>query len=325
VRNIASLRAVRAVRRWCAGEEGATLVEYALILVLLVAAVLAAIELLNESARQPLERITQVITAPAFEEGQSPSADGARPSDLPTTTAVVSFQNWRWAGVAISLFLNCVLWYLCYRRQHRHRQNLLEHRQELLSAVPEEELFTIRQQMLKSLSAHIQELLDGHLLVRNLLLTEPCIVALNDSVQVVQEKLQQRRLRHALVCGPAGELRGVISRTDLIGQHGTASDVMTINPLTVAPAAPLGATITRLLTEGVSCLPVIQEDQRPCGVLTTFDLVLGLQCTLMTLQTMTAQQELSASIHRPRTISSVVQQQLNAALPADAVVPLNPT
>jgi len=49
--------------------------------------------------------------------------------------------------------------------------------------------------------------------------------------------------------------------------------------LTATPDTPLNPAITFLLNENISCLPVV-DDGRLCGVLTTTDLVLTLQCTL---------------------------------------------
>ena len=49
--------------------------------------------------------------------------------------------------------------------------------------------------------------------------------------------------------------------------------------LSIAPETPLSPAITYLINENISCLPVV-DNGRLCGVLTTTDLVLTLQCTL---------------------------------------------
>lgn len=54
---------------------------------------------------------------------------------------------------------------------------------------------------------------------------------------------------------------------------------MTSSPRTVAPNTPLSPAITLLIEKHISCLPVV-EDERLCGVLTTTDLIITLQCTL---------------------------------------------
>ena len=91
--------------------------------------------------------------------------------------------------------------------------------------------------------------------------------------------MKQRRLHHLLVCGRGGELLGVVSDRDLPSRGATAQQLMTHPALSCTPETPVSAAITYLMNENISCLPVV-EGGRLCGVLTTTDLVLTLQCTL---------------------------------------------
>ena len=82
------------------------------------------------------------------------------------------------------------------------------------------------------------------------------------------------------MCGRSGELVGVVSDRDLRQSRGaTAQQLMSYPALSCAPDTPVSAAITYLMNENISCLPVV-DGGRLCGVLTTTDLVLTLQCTL---------------------------------------------
>jgi acetoin utilization protein AcuB len=130
----------------------------------------------------------------------------------------------------------------------------------------------------------------------------------------LMDSLRQRRLRHALVCDDHQKLLGLVSRTDLIGKDQCrAHEVMTRRPKTVEPDMMLNPAITLLLTSGLTCLPVVNEDDQPVGMLSVFELVLALQCTLMSLQTMASQNELSTKVVRSRTISEIVALQQSEA------------
>ena len=92
--------------------------------------------------------------------------------------------------------------------------------------------------------------------------------------------MTERRLHHLLVCNRAGDLVGVVSDRDLRATRGTtAQQLMSYPPLTCTSDTPVTAAITFLINENISCLPVVDHG-RLCGILTTTDLVLTLQCTL---------------------------------------------
>jgi diguanylate cyclase (GGDEF)-like protein len=92
--------------------------------------------------------------------------------------------------------------------------------------------------------------------------------------------LTDLRLHHLLVCNRAGDLVGVISDRDLRSTHGaTAQQLMSYPPMICASDTPVTEAITFLRKENISCLPVVDHG-RLCGILTTSDLVLTLQCTL---------------------------------------------
>ena len=133
----------------------------------------------------------------------------------------------------------------------------------------------------------LQELLnDGELLlknrleVRHLMTRDPPVVPPTMILGEMTRLVQQRRCHHLVVCGRGGEVLGIVSDRDLHGQPGTAAQQLMSHPVPTVPAdTPLSPAITYLINENVSCLPVTDHG-RLCGLLTTTDLVLTLQCML---------------------------------------------
>jgi diguanylate cyclase (GGDEF)-like protein len=146
--------------------------------------------------------------------------------------------------------------------------------------VPGANPYNRRQQLLQELLKHNELLLKNRLEVRHLMTCDPAIVAPTTTCEEMALIVQQRRLHHLLVCNRGGEVLGVVNDRDLVAQRGTTAQQLMTSPVpTVAPETLLNPAITYLINENVSCLPVV-ENGRLCGILTTTDLVLALQCML---------------------------------------------
>lgn len=137
-----------------------------------------------------------------------------------------------------------------------------------------------RQQLFRELMNDGEMLLKNRLEVRHLMTRSPLVVSSSTSLEEMSELMRKLHIRHLLVGGNSGELLGVVSDRDLHAQRGsTAHQLMSFPPLTCTPDTPLGAAITFMQSNNISCLPVV-EHGRICGIMTTTDLVLMLQCTL---------------------------------------------
>jgi diguanylate cyclase (GGDEF)-like protein len=140
--------------------------------------------------------------------------------------------------------------------------------------------YSKRQQLLQELMGDGELLLKNRLEVHHLMTRDPVTVPPTATVEEMTALMSQRRLHHLLVCSRNGELLGVVSDRDLRpGRGAIAQQMMSFPALSCTPDTPLGAAITYLLQKNISCLPVV-DGGRLCGVLTTTDLVLTLQCTL---------------------------------------------
>jgi CBS domain-containing protein/Flp pilus assembly pilin Flp len=141
-----------------------------------------------------------------------------------------------------------------------------------------------RQTILAFLSADTQKLVNGHMAVQHVLskalLTRPP----DADVGELRKLMKENTIRHLLVCSPKGEMLGIISDRDIHSRDGAhASDIMTANPISVSPTTPVATVITIMLTQRISCVPVVDQG-RLCGIVTTSDLLMALQCVLRLIE-----------------------------------------
>ena len=91
--------------------------------------------------------------------------------------------------------------------------------------------------------------------------------------------------RHFLVVHADGRLAGVFSDRDVLRALGrtpnwqakNVSGVMTHNVFTVTPRTPLSVAASEMLTRRINCLPVIGDDGKVCGIITSTDLLRSYQ------------------------------------------------
>jgi CBS domain-containing protein len=87
--------------------------------------------------------------------------------------------------------------------------------------------------------------------------------------------------RHFLVIHADRTLAGVFSDRDVLRALGrtpnwqakAVNGVMTRYVVTVKPKTPLSVAATLMLTRRINCLPVIGDDGKVCGILTSTDLL----------------------------------------------------
>jgi CBS domain-containing protein len=132
--------------------------------------------------------------------------------------------------------------------------------------------------------------------VRDLMSAEVATVLRNDQLLIADDLMRLGRIRHTPVLDEStGAVVGVVSQRDLFrgalarslgyGEHAQqkvlgmllVKDVMTTDPVTVGPDAPLEQAARLMLERKIGCLPVV-EDGKLVGILTESDFVrLGLQ------------------------------------------------
>jgi CBS domain-containing protein len=91
--------------------------------------------------------------------------------------------------------------------------------------------------------------------------------------------------RHFLVTHADGRLAGLFSDRDVLRALGrtpnwqakNVSGVMTHKVFTVTPETPLSVAASEMLSRRINCLPVVGNDGKVCGIITSTDLLRSYQ------------------------------------------------
>lgn len=142
---------------------------------------------------------------------------------------------------------------------------------------------------------HALEQTDGvlePLEVQHVMTAAPTTVNEQTSALELVRLLQKHGFRHLLVTDDADRLAGVLSDRDVIRCFGPsrypdehrlaeicARDIMSRDVITVRPETRLEVAVDTVVTQGISCLPVVTAG-RVLGILTNTDLHLLLQALL---------------------------------------------
>jgi acetoin utilization protein AcuB len=115
-------------------------------------------------------------------------------------------------------------------------------------------------------------------------------VELDDTLATVKDIFDNLRFHHLIVI-ESGKLIGVVSDRDLLKaispnigtMAATHSDEVTLNkkvyqimtrkPITLRPHDPIGDAVDLFNTRGISCVPIVDEEFRPVGILTWRDIL----------------------------------------------------
>jgi acetoin utilization protein AcuB len=119
-------------------------------------------------------------------------------------------------------------------------------------------------------------------------------VEMDDRLEVVKEIFDTVKFHHLLVLDERGKLGGVVSDRDLLkalspyvgSAAETARDVATLNkrvhqimtrhPITLHPQAEISEAVSVLLTHRISCIPIVDGEHKPVGILSWRDLLRSL-------------------------------------------------
>jgi CBS domain-containing protein len=97
--------------------------------------------------------------------------------------------------------------------------------------------------------------------------------------------MANRPYRHIPVVRPDGRLAGVISDRDLLRKIAgttdwktkTVEEVMTREVLTVTPQTSLSTAVQEIVARRINCLPVLDDKDKVCGLVTSTDLLSAFQ------------------------------------------------
>ncbi len=97
--------------------------------------------------------------------------------------------------------------------------------------------------------------------------------------------MASRPFHHVLVVDVEEQLLGVISDRDVLRAMSripdwtkkSVSEIMSRESITTTPNSAISAALKTMLDKRINCLPVLGEDQRVCGILTSTDLLRAYQ------------------------------------------------
>ncbi|MDH3444953.1 MAG: CBS domain-containing protein [Deltaproteobacteria bacterium] len=97
-----------------------------------------------------------------------------------------------------------------------------------------------------------------------------------------------RHVRHSVVIDDQGFIKGVISDRDVLRALARTPDwktkavneIMTHDPFVVNRLTAVADALAQLLEKRINCLPVVGEDGKVCGILTSTDLLKSYQMVL---------------------------------------------
>ncbi len=129
--------------------------------------------------------------------------------------------------------------------------------------------------------------------VQNIMSTRLVTVEMDDKLRVVKEIFDTMHFHHLLVVDE-GRLVGVVSDRDLLralspflgsvveGERDLATlnrrvhQIMTRHPITLGPQATVAEAAALFLTHNISCIPIVDTEFRPTGILSWRDVLRSL-------------------------------------------------
>jgi len=117
--------------------------------------------------------------------------------------------------------------------------------------------------------------------VADIMTREVVTVSLHQSLADAISLIAIHQFHHLLVTDADRKLLGVISDRDLLRavartpnwQRCEISQVMTPDPVIVSPETPIFVAVSKVLSKTINCLPVVGDDGRVTGILTSTDLL----------------------------------------------------
>lgn len=120
------------------------------------------------------------------------------------------------------------------------------------------------------------------MLVRSWMSPDPLTIKPATTISQARSLLQRYHIRHLPVIR-RDHLVGIISDRDVyhdgVRPDQAVDEVMSAEPLTISPGHSIEAAARRMLAGNVSCLPVVDSEDRLVGLITTTD------CLIATLTT----------------------------------------
>lgn len=129
------------------------------------------------------------------------------------------------------------------------------------------------------------------MVLRDIMTARVVTVEMDDKLEVVKDIFDTLHFHHLLVVDEHKRLNGIVSDRDLLRalspQVGSAAEtardlatlnkrvhqIMTRRPMTLRPHSAVSEAVTLLLTQRFSCVPVVDDEGRPAGIVSWRDVL----------------------------------------------------
>ncbi len=264
-------------------RRGTVSIEYACLLAVIGVIIVAGAMELGGTLRGRIASVDTALAPPSPQTPttapEPPASGGTAATPGPGSHAVYLFEILLLAAVCI-----VAVWTM-----RKYRTALLHAGGGLSSEVlrtsiasMSKDLLAKRQLVQLAISTHWHTAASSSLLVSEIMTQNPRSIAPDCSREELQSLLKKTGLHHMLVTTD-DHLVGVVSDRDLPHREGeTVGELMTPAPRTVSPATTISDAISLMLSDRISCLPVVDHGKLQ-GVVTLADMAMGFQCTLRAL------------------------------------------
>jgi len=175
--------------------------------------------------------------------------------------------------------------------------------QELLSSslVNQPVIYSRGKQMIQNLSDKMAEdaaiprelsLVIGPTEVADVMTGKVVTLSAHHSFNDAANLMNDRYFRHCVVVDGQRKIIGVISDRDILralarnpnSRSKSLDQIMTTNPITVKRNTPIIEAVSKILFKRINCLPVVEDDDTVCGIVTSTDLLKSYQQVLELVQ-----------------------------------------
>ena len=117
------------------------------------------------------------------------------------------------------------------------------------------------------------------LMVRDVMSQPPVTIDMTVSVRDAARLMCEKRIGSLLVVDKEGRLRGILTERDVLCAAGKdvmntpVWTIMTENPVTIKPEAPIDEAIKKMVEIGIRHLPVVDKEGKPVGIISVRDIL----------------------------------------------------
>jgi CBS domain-containing protein len=288
-------------------RRGATAIEVAVFIGLVIVGLLTAFHSFGPSAATTFSQITAELE-------DATQTDQVSKLTKPHEDLANKVRDFRQQTAIDSRISLCCLMIASglYFRLLRKRKHELRTKNDEVAAFQKQSLalrrtLAKRNSIFNCVDKNLESILHGHALVGTYMSTDVVSIEPGVSKNDALARMQAQGFRRFIVKKKNGDLAGVVSKKDILSKSGElVSDVMTSEPKVTTPDTEVQTALSLLLENRISCLPVV-ENGKFVGLLSVSDLLMVLQCLLRDLSARTEEFDFELADSEP-AVNSFRQQ-----------------